>query len=408
MLLVSEKEYADLSVNKLKKYRLKKRILRLLYKYEGLSSPEISKHLHVSVPTIITLLNELISSNYIESKGTGKSKGGRKPLIYGLAKDSLYAIACDMGRYSTRMTIFNSHNEQATPIRNIETSIDDPELENKLFHAAEQLTEEYNIPYDKIFGIGVDMPGLIDSKLGYNYTIKDKNKQDIKERLFTKFHKLVYIDNDARMQAFGEYTFGKAKGKNNAIVINWNWGIGLGMILNGRLYRGTTGFAGELSHIKMVEDGTLCICGKKGCLETIASAHALLAYAREGIQDKVVSQLNSILSEENKELTVEDIISAAKAGDEFSISILSKVGIALGKGLSYIIQLMNPEIIVLGGSLARSNQFVLTPIQQSINKYCLEKISSNSEIVISEISEKSGLLGVNATMYQKIFSDMIT
>ena len=200
----------------------------------------------------------------------------------------------------------------------------------------------------------------------------------------------------------------KAKGKNNAIVINWNWGIGLGMILNGRLYRGTTGFAGEFSHIKMEEDGNLCICGKQGCLETIASANALLSYAKEGIQDKVISQLNNILSEENKELTVEDIILAAKAGDEFSISILSKVGIALGKGLSYIIQLMNPEIIVLSGSLAQAKQFVLTPIQQSINKYCLEKISSNSEIVISDLSEKSGLLGVNATMYQKIFSDMIT
>lgn len=408
MLFVADTKNRDLTVNGLKKYQQKKRILRLLYKHEELSAPQISKHINVSMPTAIALLSDLILSKYIVSKGIGKSKGGRKPLIYGLAKDSLYVIACDMGRYFTKMTIFNTHNEQITSLKSIETSIDDPELEEKLFKNANELIEEYNIPYQKIFGIGVDMPGLVDSKKGINYTIKDTSLQNVKKRVQQKFNKLVYVDNDARMQAFGEYIFGKAKGKNDAIVINWNWGIGLGMILNGKLYKGTTGFAGELSHIKMVDDGSLCICGKKGCLETIASANTLLKYASEGIKNNVVTQLNSVVENDMENLTVDNIISAAKLGDEFSISILSKIGMALGKGLSYIIQLLNPEVIVLSGSLAKANQFVLIPIQQSLNKYCIEKISSNSEIIISDLSEKSGLLGVTATLYQKIFSDMIT
>jgi glucokinase-like ROK family protein len=304
------------------------------------------------------------------------------------------------------MTIFNAQNKQITELKKIETSIDDPELENKLYRNAIDLFKEYSIPYNKIFGIGIDMPGLVDSEKGINYTVKDESLQNIGERIHEKFNKLVYIDNDARMQAFGEYIFGKAKGKNDAIVINWNWGIGLGMILNGKIYKGTTGFAGELSHIKMVDNGRLCICGKTGCLETIASANALIRFALEGIQNNVVTQLKEIDLATADKQSVEKIISAAKLGDEFSISILSQVGMALGKGLSYIIQLLNPEIIVLSGSLAKANQFVLTPIQQSLNKYCLEKISSNSEVVISELSEKTGLLGVTATLYQKIFSDM--
>ena len=408
MLFIEDTKNIDLSVNELKKYRQKKRILRLLYKYEELSAPQISKHINVSMPTAIVLLSDLISSNYIVSKGVGESKGGRKPLIYGLAKDSLYVLVCDMGRYITRMTIFNTHNEQVTSLKSIETSIDDPELEEKLFQNANDLIEEYNIPYHKIFGIGIDMPGLVDSQKGINYTIKDDSLQNVKKRIQKKFNKLVYIENDARMQAFGEYIFGKARGKNDAIVINWNWGIGLGMILNGKLYKGTTGFAGELSHIKMVDNGSLCICGKNGCLETIASANTLLKYANEGIKNNVATQLKNISKKNYGKLTVENIISAAKLGDEFSISILSKIGMALGKGLSYIIQILNPEVIVLSGRLAQANQFVLTPIQQSLNKYCIEKISSNSKIVISELSEKSGLLGVTATLYQKIFSDMIT
>ncbi len=407
MLFIEDRKYADLSVSELNKYRQKKRILSLLYKHEGLSTQQISKHIHVSIPTAIVLLNDLISSKYIVSKGIGKSKGGRKPLIYGLAKDSLYVIACDMGRYFTKMTIFNTHNEQITSLKTIETSIDDPKLEEKLFENANELIKEYNIPYNKIFGIGVDMPGLVDSQKGINYTVKDELLQNIKTRIQQKFNKLVYIDNDARMQAFGEYIFGKAKGKNNAIVINWNWGIGLGMILNGKLYEGTTGFAGELSHIKMIDDGGLCICGKKGCLETIASAHTLIKYANEGIENKIVTQLKDIKKTNSDKLSVEDIIAAAKMGDEFSISILSKIGMALGKGISYLIQLLNPEIIVLGGNLSKANQFILTPIQQALNKYCIEKISSNSEVVISELPESSGLLGITATLYQKVFSDMI-
>ncbi len=403
MLFVANLNIADLSVNELKKYRQKKRILRLLYKHEELSAPQICKHINVSLPTAIALLNYLISQKFVVLKGTGKSKGGRKPLIYGLANNCLYVIACDMGRYKTKMAIINTQNKQIAPFKTIETSIDDAELENKLFQLANELMKENNIPYEKIYGIGIDMPGLVDSENGINYTVKDEALQAIAKRIEKKFNKLVYIDNDARMQAFGEYIFGKAKGKKDAIVINWNWGIGLGMILDGKLYRGTTGFAGELSHIKMVDDGSLCICGKKGCLETIASSHALLKYANEGIANNVVTQLTN----SPEKLTVEDIISAAKLGDEFSISILSKIGVALGKGISYIIQLLNPEIIVLSGSLAKANQFVSIPIQQSLNKYCIEKISANSEIVISELSEKSGLLGVTATLYQKIFSDMI-
>ena len=407
MLFVTDLKNTNLSVNELKRYRQKKRILRLLYKHEVLSAPQIGKHINVSMPTAIVLLNELISSKYIVSKGTGVSKGGRKPLIYGLAKDSLYVLVCDMGRYFTRMTVFNAQNEQITALKKIETSIDDSELEEKLFRNAINLLKEYSIPYSKIFGIGIDMPGLVDTEKGINYTVRDESLQNIGERIQKKFNKLVYVDNDARMQAFGEYIFGKAKGKTDAIVINWNWGIGLGMILNGKIYKGTTGFAGELSHIKMVDNGSLCICGKTGCLETIASANALLRYADNGVNEGVVTQLKNITKIKTEELTVEDIITAAKLGDEFSISILSKVGMALGKGLSYIIQLLNPEVIVLSGNLSKANQFVLTPIQQSLNKYCIEKISSNSEVAISELGEKSGLLGVAATLYQKIFSDMI-
>jgi N-acetylglucosamine repressor len=118
-----------------------------------------------------------------------------------------------------------------------------------------------------------------------------------------------------------------------------------------------------------------------------------------------VSQLTGQFFENPEKMTPEHIISAARSGDEFSISVLNKIGFSLGKGLSIIIQLMNPEIIVLGGPISKANQYVLIPIQQALNKYCLEKIVSNTTIVTSEIDEQSGLLGSAAMVYQHLFSD---
>jgi predicted NBD/HSP70 family sugar kinase len=208
------------------------------------------------------------------------------------------------------------------------------------------------------------------------------------------------------MQAYGEYIFGSAKGHLNAIVINWNWGIGMGMILNGKLYNGSTGFAGELSHTKFVDEGDLCICGKRGCLETVASSNFLIKNAVIGINEDVISQLTLNFKNRLQELQPEDVINAAKSGDEFAISLLNKIGLALGKGLSFTIQLLNPEIIVLGGVISQANRFVLTSIQQSLNKYCLDKISSNVKIVISENWEQAGLLGVSAMLFQHLFGDI--
>jgi predicted NBD/HSP70 family sugar kinase len=208
------------------------------------------------------------------------------------------------------------------------------------------------------------------------------------------------------MQAYGEYVFGAAKGHKNAIVVNWSYGVGLGIIIDGKLYNGTNGFAGELSHIQLVEDGNLCICGKRGCLETVASAYVLEREAKKGIKENRISQLTEQFKNHPEEIKSEDVISAARSGDEFSIHLLHQVGLALGKGLSVTLQLLNPDIIVLGGPVSAANQFVLTSIQQSLNKFCLEQIYSNTRIVVSEIWEQSGLLGVTAMMYQKLFSDL--
>ncbi len=407
MLLTTDIKDLNISGNELKKYLQKKNILHLLYKYGSLSGPVICNRIGVSLPTALSLLNELVDLKLVEVRGAGVSSGGRKPTMFGLRKNSMFVIACELGRYMGKITIYNGNNQHVTPIVYFEATINDTDLADKIYQNASELIAKHNVDEDKIYGVGLTMPGLVDEVKGINFTIENKEYRNVKERLEEKFDQLVYVNNDARMQAYGEYVFGAAKGFNNAVIVNWSWGIGVGMILDGKLYNGSTGFAGELSHIKVVEEGDLCICGKSGCLETVASANVLIKNAVNGIKTGKVSQLTEKFKDQIDALHSENIIEAAKSGDEFSISLLTQIGLALGKGLSFTIQLLNPNIIVLGGPISAANQYVLIPIQQSLNKYCLEQIYSNTKIAVSKDWEQSGLLGITAMIFQKIFSDML-
>jgi len=402
----TKQEKRNISTTDLNKIRQKKKILSLLHSNGQTSATELAKFLKISLPTCIVLLNDLIASGYLKNFGVGESSGGRKPALYGLSEDVFYVIACDFARYSANMAIFDCYNKFVSPVVQIDTNIDDPQLSDKLYMAAKSLMVDHGIPEEKILGLGVDMPGLINSKAGINYTIKDKKRQNIGRDLKLKFNKLVYIDNDARMHAHGEFQFGAAKNYKDAIIIHWSWGLGLGIFVNGQLYSGKNGFAGEFSHIPMVENGELCICGKRGCLETIASSNTIMKRVAQGFEDQIISSLINQFQEHPERVTPEDVILSARMGDEFCIAILNEIGTAMGKGLSYIIQLLNPEVIVLSGPLSKAKQYVLSPIQQSLNRLCLEKISESTPIFISDMGDQSALLGSSEMIFQKVFTEM--
>ena len=406
MLQGTNLQTKKVSSAELNRIRQKKRILSLLRTDGFTSAPVLSKWLKTSLPTCIVLLNDLIAAGYVKNFGIGESSGGRKPSLYGLPEDGFYVISCDVARFSANMAILDCYHKFITPIAEINTHIDDPQLVDKLFETAQQLMVDSHITLEKVYGIGVDMPGLINSKTGINYTIKDKKRQNIGRDLRMRFNKLVYIDNDARMHAQGEFHFGAAKEYKDAIIIHWSWGLGLGIFVNGQLCSGKNGFAGEFSHIPVVENGELCICGKRGCLETIASSNTIMRRVKQGFADKEISSLIRQFENHPEKVTPGDVINSARQGDEFCISVLNEVGSAMGKGLSYIIQLLNPEVIVLSGPLSKAKQYVLSPIQQSLNRFCLEKISESTSLLISDMGDQTALLGTSEMIFQKVFAEM--
>ena len=389
-----------------KRYLLKKKIIRHLYLSGPKSNPEICKSTNMSSPTITGLLNELIEQGIVNEVGAGTSSGGRRPNMYGLRSDSRYVIGIDIARYSSTIAIFDINNQLVGNIAEFNAKIEDGDLLfDKLYNAVLKVTEEADIPYEKIIALGLDMPGLVDSKRGINYTYLFDNERTLQERFEQKFQKPVYIENDARVMALGEYRFGLAQGRKNVMCLKVSWGVGLGMILNGAVYHGFTGFAGEFGHIQMVQDGELCTCGKRGCLETVSSAKALVKFAKEGLREGRVSILVDQTGNDPEQLTAKMIINAAKSGDEFSINILSKIGRELGRGLTSLIHLMNPEAIIIGGLMAEADQYITAPIQQSINKYSIPNISKETEILVSELKDQSGVLGTAALVWEQVLSE---
>lgn len=393
--------------NKRRKYLNKKEILSLLHKHKHLTIKDISRMVGLSVPTAMGILSELIDSRFVEIDGVGAYSGGRKPTMYSLSESSFYALACVVGRYKTKIAILNLQNTIISTVSEFEISMDAAFFIDTIYDKAVELAHASNISFDQIIAFGIAIPGLIDENLGINYTIKAAENRNLKKKLSEKFDGFIYINNDARMQALGEYVFGAAKEYKSAVVINWNWGIGMGIILDGNLYNGSLGFAGELSHIQMVENGRLCICGKRGCLETIASASALIYKAKKAVNSDKVSQLTQKFKDRIDNLSVEDIIASANQGDELSMKLLSELAYNLGKGISTVIQLINPDVVVLRGPLVKAKNFLLPSIQNSLNKHCLSQINNNTKVIFSNELEHSGLLGLTTIMYQKVFSKII-
>ena len=211
--------------------------------------------------------------------------------------------------------------------------------------------------------------------------------------------------NDAKSACLAEFRYGLAKDKNDVLVISMDWGVGLGIIMGGRMHAGASGFAGEFGHIPMIEDGLLCHCGKRGCLETEASGLALVRKAKEGLKNGQTSILNKLGKQELEKLEPQTIIEAANKGDQFAINLLSEIGITLGKGIAILVQIFNPELIILEGKIAEAKQFITTPIQQSMNTYCMMQLKERTSIELSNLGSKSSLFGGTIAVMDNIFKD---
>jgi predicted NBD/HSP70 family sugar kinase len=175
------------------------------------------------------------------------------------------------------------------------------------------------------------------------------------------------------------------------------------MILNGKLYKGNSGFSGEFGHIQVDPDGQLCYCGKIGCLETLASGTTMIKRARKEIADGATTVINSMVGGDLTKINIETVLKAAQHGDQFAISLLASIGEHLGRGIAVLIHLFNPELIIIGGELTKADNYIIDPIQQNLNKFTIAKIRRDAQIITSNLGQNAGLMGTVALVMNKVF-----
>jgi len=379
-----------------KKYDLLRRdLIRQLYLNQLLTLPDLSRLTAKSLPLVTSAVNDLLQEGYILESGLAPSTGGRRASTFLLNKDKQkYIVAVAMDQLVTRAVIYDLHNEIKVDEEAIELPLsDDPALKTILIDFLKNYIQKSNLPKDQLLGIGIGMPGFVNSELGLNHTFfKLKGGQSLTDFLGKELGLPVFIDNDSSLIALAELRLGAGKAIKDLLVINIGWGIGLGMVVNGRMFRGHSGYAGEFSHIPISSNNKICSCGKRGCLEVDTSLLVLVEKAKAEIGKGVSSRLESMFADKTRS-SGDQFLEAANAGDPLAVSILSEAGLLIGKGIATLIHIMNPEVIVLGGRGAVAGKILMAPIQQSINEYCIPRLAEQTTIKVSELALKSELLG---------------
>lgn len=374
---------------------LKKTVFKQLYYKGALSLSELSQYTRKSIPNITSIMGGLLQEGYAVEDGLAPSTGGRRALRYRLNKKAKkYVLAVAMDQFTCRIVLYNLLNEPVHPEVTCPLPLqDNPQAFDQLCMAIERYLVSANVKKHYIKGAGVAMPGFVDVEKGINSSfLIDEHDRPLRDRIAERIGLPVYLENDSSAIAIAELHFGAAKGMQDVMVVNMGWGIGLGMIVNGKLFRGHNGYAGEFSHIPLSHTNKLCSCGKRGCLEVDASLLVAVENAKQAIANGTTSSLKRLFEDRTK-TEGEWLIDAAKKGDQLAVSSLSDAAFMVGKGIATLIHIMNPERVVVSGRAAVAGKILTAPIYRAINEFCIPKLVQNTDIVVSSLGYDAELLG---------------
>ena len=250
-------------------------------------------------------------------------------------------------------------------------------------------------PSNNIGAVGIAIPGLVnrqtDRVIASNY-LPGPIRENLHEEAMKATGLRVELENDANAAAYGEYKIGAGRGSRDLFYITIGEGIGGAIILDGKLWIGASGLAGEVGHITIDTEGDECICGNTGCLETVASAPNIVRRANERLNRDSTSSLSKLAM--NKDFTAGDLAREAKEGDDFSLMMIERTGKYIGTGVASVINLLNIERIVLGGGVMQAGELILNPIIQEAKRRAFQPCFEATEIVVAALGKDAATIGV--------------
>ena len=385
----------------------KRRIIAYHMKHGNATIPDLAKRLGLSIPTVSKLVDELTDTGLIKEGGKTETGSGRHPNTYGLNPDSCYFVGVDIKNGSLSLGLMDFGGKVIEKQLDIDfESCNSVDNLSQLCGIINRFINSRSVDRSAILAVNVNISGRVNPMMGYSYSRYNFEEMPLSEVLSEKLGLRVCIENDTRAMTYGEYIYGDCSKIDNLIFLNLSWGIGLGIIIDGKIYYGKSGFAGEIGHMVTYDNEIICHCGKKGCLETEASGRALVRKLIERLE----AGANSLIADryrENKTITLDDIFEAIDSEDLLCIELVEDMGRELGRWLAGIINIFNPEKVILGGALSAVGDYILQPVMTAVRRYSLNLVNKDTKIVISQLGDQSGLIGSCATARRCAFDDYI-
>ncbi len=406
--MVSLKEFFNKHEDELQKGVVHKNnlIKRNIVAYMAVNGPstiaELTVALHISIPTMTKLLGELVDDKLVHENGKIETTGGRRPNIYGLTSSAIYFAGVNIGRDNIQFVITDIQNNII--VTSEQTDFDLVDTDACLRHICESISrfiDTCGVERDRILGLGVCIAGRVNPNTGRSYKYFTGHEESLTHIIESAVGIRTLLENDTRARCYAEYNAGSPQDGRNILYLHLGRGVAIGIVMDGKLFYGKSGFAGEFGHTPFFDNEKICWCGKKGCLETEISGVA--------VEEKIVDQLhrgsNTILREKferGEHIHVDDVISAARRDDNLSIELIEEVGEKAGKSIAFLINIFNPETVIIGGNLSLAGDYIMLPLKASTNKYSLNLVYKDTRFRLSRMGQNAGALGAAMLMRGKI------
>lgn len=385
----------------------KQRVLRLIRSNGPLSRADAAEQTGLTRPTISAVVAELLEEGWVEEIGTGESSGGRPPILLRFNPRARWVIGAELSAGHVRAVLSDLAGNVAARVKRRVESTDPMRELDRVCEAVLELLN--NLPATSrpiaVAGMGLGITGMVDPKHALwryspHYDVKDLPVVALLEE---KLLLPVWIENDARAMAWGERSFGAARGVDNLAYIRVGVGIGAGIIIGGELYGGAHEGAGEIGHMMVDDHGARCRCGSYGCLETVSAAPAISLRAVKRIQQGQASIIGEMVEGDLSRVIGTTVIEAAHAGDSLARETLRDAGRYLGVAIGNLINLLNPSMVVVGGGTSRADQFLMNPLREAAMARVLPALQERVQIVQTPLGEDSCPLGGAALVIEELF-----
>lgn len=381
-------------------------ILDVIKMKSPISKFEISKITKLSAPTVSKIIDDLIAIGFVKEVGTGESLGGRPPLLLELNHNSSFSIGVDIGVEITVIVVDFLGNEIVKEVTQLQEGINDFELLNKVITSITNIITTMKKDVSQFIGIGIGVSGEVDTKKGYIVNASRIKWKDVPivSIIENSFQIPTYIEENVNLLTIAEKRYGAGKGYKDVFCLRIGEDLGSGIIINNELFYGSNGKAGtKIGHFIVDPDGEKCSCGKRGCLQTVASADAIIHFTKnmckQATQDK---KLLSSIDKQLDRLDVKLICELAEKNDEIALQVMERVSKYLAIAIYNVTTIIDPEIVIIGGGIAKSGDVLLVPLKRYLAE--MNAGISNIHVVQSQLGSDSYAIGAATLVLNNLFS----